>query len=91
MAEISAKKLKGGRGEKVGRKNLWPQFDRILPKAAEKGQKKIFKRVPCFTVMTNTQRQRQNLILISIFPWAERCTDVSVKLAEHFLRLAELF
>jgi hypothetical protein len=41
--------------------------------------------------MTNTQRQRQNLIFISIDPWAQRWVDVFVKLAELFPKLAELF
>jgi hypothetical protein len=32
------------RGKKVGRKNLWPNVGQILPKVAEKGPKKIFKK-----------------------------------------------
>jgi hypothetical protein len=36
MAEIPAKKLKKGPGEKVGQKNSWPNFCKILPKVAEK-------------------------------------------------------
>jgi hypothetical protein len=44
VAEIPAKKLKRGRGKKVGWKNLWPNFGKILaeflPKVAEKGSKK---------------------------------------------------
>jgi hypothetical protein len=42
VAEIPAKKLKKGRGKKVGRKNSWPKFGRMLPKVAEKGPNKIF-------------------------------------------------
>jgi hypothetical protein len=36
------KAQKGPGKNKVGRKNLWPNFGQILPKVAEKGQKKIF-------------------------------------------------
>jgi hypothetical protein len=39
VAEIPAKKLKRGRGKKVGRKNMSPNFGGILPKMAEKGPK----------------------------------------------------
>ncbi len=35
--------------KKVGRKNLWPKFDRILPKVAEKGPNKVLKEFPSFT------------------------------------------
>jgi hypothetical protein len=60
---IRAKKLKRGRGKKG--KNLLLNFGRILPRVAEKGPKKIYKEVPCFTVMSKTQRRRQNLNFIS--------------------------
>jgi hypothetical protein len=33
---------KGLRKNKVGRKNLWLNFGKILPKVAEKGPKNIF-------------------------------------------------
>jgi hypothetical protein len=49
------------------------------------------KEVPYFIVMTNTRRQRQNLIFTSRDPWAECCIDVFVKLDELFTKLAELF
>jgi hypothetical protein len=42
VAEIPAKKVRKGLAKKVGRKNLWANFSRILPKVAEKGPKKIF-------------------------------------------------
>jgi hypothetical protein len=39
----SGQKAQKGPGKKrVGRKNSWPNFGRILPKVAEKGLKKIF-------------------------------------------------
>jgi hypothetical protein len=37
----SGQKAQKGPGEKFGRKNLWPNFGRILPKVAEKGPKGI--------------------------------------------------
>jgi hypothetical protein len=40
--KFGQKAQKGPGKNKVGRKNLWPNFGRILPKVAEKGQKKIF-------------------------------------------------
>jgi hypothetical protein len=43
VAEILAKKFKRGWGKnKVGRKNLWANFCRILPNEAEKGLDNIF-------------------------------------------------
>jgi hypothetical protein len=79
--------LKRAGKKRVGLKNSWP----ILPKVPEKGPKKISKEVPYFTVMTNTQRQRQNLIYISTDPWVERCIDIYITLPEHYPKLAELF
>jgi hypothetical protein len=64
---------------------------RILQKRQKRGRSKFCKEVLYFSVMKNTQRQRQNLIFISIDPWAERCIDVFVKLAELFPNLAGLF
>jgi hypothetical protein len=43
------KAQKGPEKKKVGRKNLWPNFGRILPKVAEKGPKKFFEEFPSFT------------------------------------------
>jgi hypothetical protein len=42
VAEIPAKKLKKGRGKKVGWKNSWPKFGRMLPKGTEKNFLKKF-------------------------------------------------
>jgi hypothetical protein len=37
------------RKKKVGRKNLWPKFGRILPEVAVKGPNKFLKEFPSFT------------------------------------------
>jgi hypothetical protein len=49
------KAQKGPGKNKVSRKNLWPNFGRILPKAAERGPKNISKNVPYSTVLTHFQ------------------------------------
>jgi hypothetical protein len=41
--DFCQKAQRGPEKIKVGRKNLWPNFGRMLPKVAEKGPKKIFK------------------------------------------------
>jgi hypothetical protein len=41
-----------------------------------KWRRKFLKEVAYFTVMINTQGQRQNLIYILVYPSAESCTDV---------------
>jgi hypothetical protein len=43
------KAQKGPEKKKVGRKKLWPNFGRILPKVAEKGPNTFFKEFPSFT------------------------------------------
>jgi hypothetical protein len=77
-----------GAGEKKSRPEeflaeFWPNFTRSGRKGAKED--------PYFTVMTKTQRQRQNLIFISIDPRAERCIDVFVNSADLSPKLAELF
>jgi hypothetical protein len=42
------KAQKGPEKKKVGRKNFWPTFGRILPKVAEKGPKKFLERISFF-------------------------------------------
>ncbi len=52
---------KGPGENKVGQKNLWPNFRRILPIAEEKGPKNFAKEVPYLMVLTHFQRQRKTL------------------------------
>ncbi len=64
--------------------NLWHNFGRILPKVGGKGRRQFSEDVPYFTVITKTQRQRQNVVLFLVHLPAERCIYV-VKLAEFLV------
>jgi hypothetical protein len=55
------KAQKGPKKNKVGRKNLWLNFGRILPKVAEKDRRIFSKEIPYLTVLTHFQRQRKTL------------------------------
>jgi hypothetical protein len=58
VAEIPAKKLKRGREKKIWPEELVAEFWLNFTESGRKGAE-----IPYFTLRTNTQRQRQNLIL----------------------------
>ncbi len=89
VAEIPARKLKRGRRKnKVGQKNLWLNFGRILQK---RSRRNFLKEFPSFTVITNTRRQWQNLIYNFVDPSAERCFAFYVKIGKTFSGIGRTF
>jgi hypothetical protein len=87
VAEIPAKKFKRARGEKFSGRIRVQILAEFYLKWQKKGRRKFSTEVAYFTVMANTQRQRQNLIFISKnWPFGLNAAFfVSVK------KLAELF
>ncbi len=75
------KSSKGAEKEKIWPEELVAEF---WPNFTKRGRTKFWLKIPHFTLIRNTQRQRQNLIFISIGPWVERCIDVKIKLANFF-------
>jgi hypothetical protein len=64
VVEISAKKLTRGWGNKVGRKNLWLNFGKILLKVAEKGPKNIFETSSLYDNTETLSVTKKNFYLI---------------------------
>ncbi len=59
---------KGPRKNIVGRKNLWTNFGRILPKVAKKGPKNIFFRSSLFNGTDTLSETKKNFNFISNWP-----------------------
>jgi hypothetical protein len=74
VAEVLAEQLKRGWGNKVGRKNFWPNF-------TKRDRRKCSKEVPYLTVQTHFQIQRKTF---EFDPSCECCIGISVKFAERF-------